>query len=205
VVGHHIPRSVTLHQQGEILLRSRWFPFTAEEDFTLDPVGFEWTASVRLAGIPLARARDSLSEGRGRMLVRLLGRFTVVDETGPEMDQGALMRWLNETMWFPHVWATNRISWTPIDDTSALGRMAVGEQEVGAEFRFDREGRLVDFRADRYRLDGDHTELTAWSTPLSEHTRFEGVEVPSYGRAVWSPEGEKLEYIRIRITSVRYR
>ncbi|MDH3684175.1 MAG: hypothetical protein OEV40_30005, partial [Acidimicrobiia bacterium] len=169
-----------------------------------DPAGFEWKATVKLAGLPLARALDSLSDGRGRMHVRLLGVFTVVDEVGPEMDQGAVMRWLNETMWFPHVWATDTISWTPVDDTSAVGEMSVGPLTAGAEFRFDGEGRLVDFRADRYRIEGSRNELTPWSTPLSEHSRFDGVEVPSYGRAVWAPEDEDLEYIRIGITHIRY-
>lgn len=204
VVGRQVPARVTLRQQGEILLRGRWFPFTADEDYTVDPAGFEWRATVKFAGLPLARAEDSLSEGRGRIHVRLLGVFTVVDETGPEMDQGALMRWLNETMWFPHVWVTDAISWTPVDDSSAVGELSVGDQTVKGEFRFDSEGRVVDFRADRYRIEGARSELTPWSTPLSEHGRFDGVEVPSYGRALWAPGAEDLEYIRIGVTHVQY-
>ncbi len=204
VVGRQVPGRVTLRQRGEILLRDKWFPFTAGESYTVDPVGFEWKAMVKLGGLPLARAEDSFSDGQGRMHVRLLGAFTVVDETGPEMDQGALMRWLNETMWFPHVWATDTISWTPIDETSAVGRMSAGDLTVEAEFRFDGDGRLVDFRADRYRIEGSSSELAPWATPLSEHTRFDGVEVPSYGCAVWAPEDEDHEYIRIGITGIGY-
>jgi hypothetical protein len=138
------------------------------------------------------------------MNVRLLGAFTVVDETGPEMDQGTVLRWLNETMWFPAVWATDTISWEPIDDSAAIGSISVGDLSVQAEFLFDEDGRLVDFRADRYYVDGSHALLTPWSTPLDSYGHFEGLELPLSGRAVWAlPDGD-LEYIQIRVTDIRY-
>jgi hypothetical protein len=204
VIGQPVPKRVALQQRGQILLRDRWFPFAADETYTLDPPGFKWRGAVKPAGIPIARARDSLADGRGRMHVRLLGLFTVVDETGPEMDQGALMRWLNETMWFPHVWATGLISWEPIDDTAALGSMSAGGTSVTAEFRFDTEDRLVDFHADRYRIDDNGAVLVRWATPLTAHRRFGGIEVPSEGKALWALDEGDLEYIRIEIAGIRY-
>lgn len=204
VLGNPIPRRVRLRQRGEILLRERWLPFTADEVYTLDPPAFEWTAGIKRAGLPLARAKDSLAGGRGRMHVRLLNLFTVVDATGPEMDQGSLLRWLNETMWFPHVWATDVITWQPIDDVSAVGRVSVGGTTVEAEFRFDGEGRLLDFRADRHRIDGEVAALTPWRTPIAGHGRFAGIEVPNRGSALWELEPGDLEYIRLQITDIQY-
>ncbi len=205
VVGAEVPTTVTLQQRGEILIRDRWLPFTADQDYTLDPPGFQWRATVRLAKLPVALAVDSLDAGKGWMHVRLFGVKTVVDETGSEMDQGALMRWLNETVWFPQVWATDLISWEPIDDTSAMGSVTVGGLTVSAEFRFDGEGRFVDFRADRYRATDRGFELDRWATPISAHASFGGFEVPSAGRAVWLLDSGELEYIRLQITDLHYR
>ena len=204
VLGHPIPQRVQLRQRGEILLRDRWLPFTAGETYTLDPPSFEWKAVVRMAGLPIARAKDSLVGGRGRMHVRLLNLITVVDATGTEMDQGALMRWLNETMWFPQVWATDVISWQPVDDVSAIGRVSAGDATVEAEFRFDSKGRLVDFRGDRYRVEGDTAALSPWRTPITGHGSFAGVEVPIGGYAVWELEDGDLEYIRLQVTDIEY-
>ena len=142
VIGRPIPSTVDLRQVGEILLRDRWFPFTAAESYRVDTPAFEWRGTVGMFGLPLAKARDTLADGRGRMHVRLLGLKTVVDESGPEMDQGSLMRWLNETMWFPHVWATPLISWTSIDGNSAGGSVTAGATTAEAEFVFDDDGRL---------------------------------------------------------------
>lgn len=204
VVGTEVPESVRLRQRGEILLRGRWFPFSADQSYTLDPPGFQWMARVTLARLPLALAEDTLDDGRGRMHVRVLGLISVVDATGPEMDQGSLMRWLNETMWFPQAWATDMIAWKPIDDTSAIGSLSADGLEVEAEFRFDAEGRLVDFRADRYRAVDGGFELAEWATPLSAHSSFAGLEVPSAGHASWILAGDENEYIRLQITDLHH-
>lgn len=206
IIGREIPAAVTVLQEGQI--RSgpdrRWLRFTAQEEYTVDTPGFVWNAALKIGGLTAGRATDSLEDGRGRMHVRLAGLFTVVDAAGPEMDQGTLMRWLNETMWFPAVWATTVVSWEPIDEHSAIGSVSVGDSSARAEFRFDQDGRLVDFRADRYRDVGSGFEMTPWSTPLTEHDRFNGIELPSYGSAVWILDEGDLEYIRIRVTDVRY-
>jgi len=201
VIGRPIPSTVDLRQVGEILLRDRWFPFTAVESYRVDTPAFEWRGTVGMFGLPLAKARDTLADGRGRMHVRLLRLKTIVDESGPEMDQGSLMRWLNETMWFPHVWATPLISWTSIDGNSARGSVTAGATTAEAEFVFDDDGRLVDFRADRYRATDQGMVRSPWATPITGHAAFDQVEVPSEGRALWLPDDE---YIRIRLTGIRY-
>jgi Family of unknown function (DUF6544) len=204
-VGAEVPETVTLRQRGELLIRNRWFPFTAVQSYTLDPPGFRWRARVKVARLPLAIAEDSLEHGSGRMHVRVLGLVPVVDATGPEMDQGSLMRWLNETMWFPQAWTTDVISWRPLDENSAIGSVSAGGHDVEAAFRFDDDGRLVDFRADRYRAVGGGFELAEWATPLSAHSSFAGVEVPSAGHASWILDDGESEYIRLQITDVHYR
>lgn len=206
LVDGEVPVGVRVLQRGEIRNGpdGRWLRFTAEEDYTLDPPGFVWNAALRVAGMRAGRATDSLVSGRGRMRVKLLGVFNVVDASGPEMDQGSLMRWLNETMWFPAVWATEAISWVPVNDNVAIGSAAVGDLTASAEFHFDDDGPLVEFRADRFRDVGSRFEMTPWYTPLVEHRDFQGVELPSVGSAVWTFDHGDLEYIRIRVTDVSY-
>ena len=206
VVGNDIPTSVRIRQKGRI--RSKpggpWMNFAAREEYSLADPGFEWKATMKVAGVPVGRATDSLRDGRGAMHVRVLGLFVVVDATGPEMDQGSLMRWLNETMWFPAVWATDVVSWEPLDRQSAIGSVTAGDREVKAEFRFDQDGRLVDFVADRFQDTGHGFQMAAWSTPLTAYHRFGGYELPSAGSAVWHLEDGPFEYIQLRLTDAAY-
>lgn len=206
VVGSDLPKKVTVRQRGRIRTtpESRWLTFRAVEEYGVSEPSFTWHAGLRIAGMTLGRATDSLENGRGRMHVRLLGRFDVVDASGPEMDQGSAMRWLNETMWFPAVWAADQIAWDPVDDHAAIGAVTIGDVTASAEFRFDDDGRLVDFASDRYRGTDDGFVLTPWRTPITGHQVFEGIEMPTSGTAVWDlPEGP-FSYIEIQIDGVAY-
>lgn len=206
VVGQRVPQAVTLSQDGQIRAstEAKWLRFKARETYTINPPSFTWKAALKIGGITLGRATDTLEQGRGRMHVRLLGLKDIVDATGPDMDQGSVMRWFNETMWFPAVWATDLISWQPIDDNTALGSLTVGDQTVEAEFRFDSDGRFVDFRADRYRDIGDGFEVRPWRTPITGHSNFNGIELPARGSGVWELDDGDFEYIQIRVTDVGY-
>ncbi len=206
VVGTAVPRGVTVRQEGQIRSSAdrKWLRFTAHEVYGVDSPEFIWTAALKIGGVTAGRATDSLERGAGRMRVKLLGLFTPVDATGPEMDRASLMRWLNETMWFPAVWATDVIHWEAIDDTSAIGSVTAGGITQQGVFVFDAEGRLLDFRADRERDTGSGFEMTPWSTPVTDYAVFNGIEVPSAGSAVWSlPDGD-FEYIQLAITDVKH-
>jgi hypothetical protein len=206
LVGRPVPGAVTVLQDGRIRssAEAKWLRFKARETYTIDPPGFTWRAALKIGGVTAGRATDTLAAGRGRMHVRLLGLKDIIDATGPEMDQGSAMRWLNETMWFPAVWATDVIRWQPIDDDSAIGSTTVGEQAVEAEFQFDPEGRLIDFRADRHRAIDDGFEVRPWRTPITEHANFNGIRLPARGSGVWELDDGDFEYIQIRVTDVRY-
>jgi hypothetical protein len=206
VVGTPIPKAVAIRQRGRIRSApdQRWLPFKAKEAYSLDPPAFTWRASLKAGPLTVGRAVDTIEGRTGRMHVKLLGMFTLVDAQGPEMDQGALMRWLNETMWFPAVWVTPTIRWEPVDDRTALGSVSAADLTVRGEFRFDAAGRLVDFAADRYRSTDSGFELTPWSTPLTDHAEFDGITVPSVGSGMWHLDGGDFEYVQIEVTDVTH-
>ncbi len=205
VIGTPIPRTVRIRQEGRIRssAESRWLRFKAQQTYEVAVPGFEWIAKLKMGGLTTAKARDSLRSGVGRMHVKLLGMFDVVDGSGPEIEQGSLMRWLNETMWFPAVWTTELIKWHDGNGDTAFGSVTVGDLTAEAEFVFD-EGRLVDFRADRYRDTGDGYELHPWSTPLTDHRRMAGIELPVAGSAYWHLPGGAFDYIQLRLTGIDY-
>jgi hypothetical protein len=205
-VGTRIPKRVTVRQKGKLRIGTGgvWLPFTAEQKYRVNRVEFLWKATLRAGGIPIGVAADWLRHGHGHMHVQVAKWFTAVDATGPEMDQGALMRWLNETMWFPGVWVTDVVSWEPIDATSAVASVTAGGLTAKGEFRFARDGCVVDFVGDRYRTVKDGYELRRWSTPITGRARFENIEVPSAGTGVWMLEDGDFEYIRLKVTDIRH-
>ncbi|MCH8559276.1 DUF6544 family protein [Nesterenkonia sp. DZ6] len=203
VVGKPIPSTVRLQQEGELLVGDLgWLPFTAEEYYSTQPPAFVWKANTRIApGLPVI-GKDSYLDGRGALEMRVLGLVPVARDTGPEMDEGDLLRYLNEILWFPAGSLIPEITWDPIDDGAARATMSYGGVSGTATFFFDREGRPTNMIAERY--DRDYGAVLPWSTPMNAYGEFDGVRVPTEGEAAYSRENGDFSYIRLTITDVNY-
>ncbi len=203
VVGKDRPAVVRLKQEGELRLGDRgWFPFTAEEYYTTDPPGYVWSVKMEMAPLVYVVGRDAYIGGKGSMDMRLFGLVSVAKESGPDMDVGALLRYLNEIMWFPAAAISPYITWEAIDTESALATMSYGGVSASATFFFDEQGRLTNMTAERY--DREDGKDNLWSTPLTDYGEFAGVRVPVEGEAVYARDTGDYPYIRLRITEVEY-
>ena len=204
VVGQERPTTIRLKQEGRFRTGEGrgWMPFTAEEYYTTDPPGFVWTTTMRMAPLLSIVGRDRYVGGHGSIEMRLLGLVPVAAADGPELDQGALLRYLNETMWFPAAVLGPSITWEAIDATSARATMSYGGVTASAIFVFDGEGRPVDMVAERYDL--GRGRLETWSTPIRAYGAFGGIRIPTEGEGLWRYDTGDFSYIELRITEVEY-
>jgi hypothetical protein len=207
VIGRPFVGTVRLTQTGQIqaAVGQPWLPLRAEQHFSVQPPGFVWQAVVPARALPLLRAKDSFFGGRGRMLITAAGLVPMVDATGPEFDQGEMLRFLSEMMWFPTAFLGANVSFAPVDDGSTRVSLThAGRTATGTIF-VDDDGKMTRIEADRYYAGESGTpSLQRWSTPVDEYGEFNGLRIPVRARAVWNLPGGDLEYIRVTITQVRY-
>lgn len=206
VIGTPLVHSVHLRQRGSMLANRHgsWMPFEAEQWYTTDPPGFVWAARAGVGPIPLIRGRDMYVDGRGHMIIKAGSIFTIVDASGDEMNQGALMRYLSEMIWFPGAFLGHNVSFEGIDDSSARVTLSDRGTSVSGTMHFDDDGQLTEFVAERYRLVKGGYELATWSTPVTGYGELAGLRLPVRGKARWKlPEGD-LEYIDVEITELDY-
>lgn len=202
VEGRHVPASVTLHQVGRLRMANDkpWLPFTAEEDFGTGPPVFSWRARVRYSGVPLVRAWDSYVGGRGRMRIRLAHVLTIGDLSGAELDQAALLRYLNEMAWFPAAFLLGNVSWEEIDDHSARVTITDSGLTASGVLTFGRDGRPIEFTAPRHRhLGKGRFSLQPWATPFTDYDVLDGVRVPTAGWAEFRTAAETVKYIELEL------
>jgi len=206
IIGKEIIGTVRLKQKGFMRMREgqKWMPLEAEEYYTTDPPGFIWYGSIEFAPFLSVKARDMLSEGKGAMLVKLLGLIGIADASGPEMNQASLLRYLSETIWFPTAFLSGYIQWEPIDTNSAKATISVDGLTASAGFYFNESGELENFIAERYRDEGGQLELRTWSTPITEYKEINGIRMPSKGDAVWNLSSGDLKYIEVELTDIEY-
>jgi hypothetical protein len=154
--------------------------------------------------LPFALGRDLYADHAGSILIKVAGMVPLADANGPEIDQGSLMRFLNEMTWFPAAFLGSNVSWRGIDEAHAEVTLTDNGRSVSAVMSFDTDGRPTNFVAERYRTVDGGFELDAWSTPFSAFGQFEGVFVPIAGRGIWSLAAGELSYIEITLTGLEY-
>ncbi|GET34902.1 hypothetical protein PbJCM13498_37650 [Prolixibacter bellariivorans] len=186
-----------ISQKGEIRTdrEQKWMPFRAEQFVSTAKPGFLWRANT----FPVL-VRDMFDGKRGSMRINFLGlRNLAVAETR-EVDQGSLMRYLAEMVWYPTAFLRDEITWHPMDENSAMATIIAGDSTAEGVFHFNAAGEVEMFTAKRYREIHGHFELDKWVAHLEEYREAEGFKIPFKGTISWKlPEGD-LDYFRFELT-----
>jgi Family of unknown function (DUF6544) len=181
-----------------------WMPIRAEQHYTTNPPAFRWKARFKVAGLWLMSGEDIYRAGHGRMFGKVAGLFKVVDFRGDELDQGTMLRYLNEMSWFPIAFLGDNITWQAVDDHTADVSFTDCGRSVSARMFFDDAGHLTDFVAKRFREDRGSFSLDTWSTPMTKYGVLGGLNLPVRGQAVWRLPAGDLPYADLELTEVEY-
>lgn len=208
IVGR--PEILTVHALQRGQMRSSptgaWMPVTAEQYITTREPGFSWFARVRmLPGIELL-GWDSYFQGKGQMRIRALGLFPVADASGPQTDQGSLLRYLGEMIWFPSAALSPRLRWEAIDDISARAIMSDGGNSVEAVFTFTPEGDLQRLEAMRYYQRPGGASLEPWLVQVEPdgYRSFEGIRIPARSRVTWKLKEGDFTWFQLEIRELHF-
>lgn len=150
---------------------------------------------IRFSGFLPVTGRDTYSQGRGRMLIRLLDVFTIEDGTGEEYDTGELVTYLNDAVLLaPSMLLVPEISWAPADSSSFDVSLTDHGRTVTARVIVGEDGAPKDFSTwDRYCYDPDEPKKlmrARWSTPIAGWEVVDGRLQPTGAQAVWHlPKG----------------
>lgn len=204
-VGTVIPERVYLRQKGRIRKSTAtpWMEITAEEYYSMEPPAFIWIGTVNKGGIPVIQVRDKYAQGKGSIQIRPGTVFPLTPVRGERMDQGSLMRYLNEMVfWFPSALLRENITFETIDENTAKIHFTDSGKTVSGTLYFDREGKLVNFRAERFEMNRNRMEI--WETPISAYDKFLGLTLTRKGSGVWKYKEGDLNYIEIELTHLSY-
>jgi hypothetical protein len=203
-IGRARAATVRLKQRGELRTGpdKPWMPVVAEQYFSVDPPGFVWRVDARMMRVLPIAGRDRYAGGHGNMLIKLGSLVTVADGVGPKMDQGALLRFLGEIVWFPSAALSGAISWEAIDARRARATMSYGGTSASAVFTFGADGRFESLTAERYMGAGEGARLETWFIPVTESRVVRGIDMPVRGDAFWKLAAGDFDYYRWEVTDV---
>lgn len=181
-----------------------WMAISGLQYFTAATPGFVWSGRVRPGPLLWIEARDRLYKGRGSMLVKLEWLYTIANAAGPEIDQGASLRWLAEAIWFPYAFVGDAVRWEAVGQDSARATLTQERAQVTSIFEFDDAGRIAVIRAERYRDAGGKAILTPWIGRCSAYREFGPFQAPAHVEVAWILDGVEFVYARFDVTSIVY-
>ncbi len=196
--------AVSTKERGEMRSspEARWIPFTAHQVIDSRRSSFSWEARMSGGGMKWFTITDAYSEGHGHLLVKLGGMVPVKQESGIELDQGELQRYLASSAMCPAMLVKH-----PSLEWSAAGPLTlrVGDRDdpTGATVDLDLgdDGRPLVCRAVRPRLVGKANVMTPWSGRYLDFQEREGQRIASELEVTWQyPEGP-FTYYRGKVVS----
>jgi len=206
VAGQEAVRTLRLKQKGFFRTKpgGKWLPMTAEQYFATSPPAFLWYGRVQALPLFSISAVDSFLDSHGKMLVKFLSLIRVVDASGPEVDQGALLRYLAEIIWFPTAWLSGCIQWESTDAHSAKATLRHAGLTVSAVLHFNEDGLLDQVTAERYWVENGKFALRHWSGRVEDYREVGGMRIPMKVEVLWHLDTGDFSYFRAEITGTEY-
>jgi len=206
IIGKNEIRCARFRQQGQFRtdVKQKWFPLDAAQYVATEMPGFIWFAHMHMAPLVTVSARDRLSGGRGNMLVKLLSLIRLADAAGKEIDQGTLLRYLGEMVWYPTAFLNRNIRWEPVDSRSARAIFTDGDMTVSGLFIFGDGGEVTSFKARRYMSSGNAATLEDWSAEIHDYREVDGIRIPRSAEVIWHLEAGDFSYARLEISDAGF-
>ena len=172
-------------------------PIVGTQYFSADPPALLWTGTVKPSFFMSVSARDKYMKGKGNMLIKLMSAFTIADAGGPELDEGALQRYLAECAWFPTALLPRKnLRWVAIDNQSARAILIDNDVKAEVTFYFNEIGEITKCSCPRYySLEGGKGyEKRSWAGYFRDYKEIHGIRVPTDIEAVWHLDGGDYSY-----------
>ncbi len=203
VVGRPRDRRIQITQAGELQTDPHrpWLLFRARQCSVIDDPAFVWIADVDAGyGLHLA-GNDTYVNGAGSIRIELQSLIPIVNASGANIDQGALIRFLAEIVWCPSAALEPYVSWQAIDDNSARAVMRHRGAEGSGVFHFSANGDVLRIEARRYR--GDVMEDWIVENDPESFAVMDGVRTPCRSTNTWrTATGERWTWLRLEVTAL---
>ncbi|MBB5638399.1 hypothetical protein HDE68_004328 [Pedobacter cryoconitis] len=190
---------VSLLHKGQFKtgLDKAWMDIKGEQYFTIEKPGFIWKGSTNFF-----TARDMYLADKGRLIVSLLSLYNILDGYGDSFNQGELLRWLAESVWFPtNLLPSDELNWIAIDKDTAKLTFSYNGMSLFYIATFNSIGEVIQMETKRYM---NKDKMETWVGKLSGYKEVNGIFVPTIIEAIWRLEKGDFSYAKFNVTKIVY-
>jgi hypothetical protein len=207
VIGKEKINTVRLKQTGEMKTKpeGKWMPFTATQYFTVNEPAFVWTTEVQMMPLVNLTGRDKFEKGHGEMAIKLLSLYKVAyGHDNEKINSATMLRYLAETSWFPTAALSEYIQWETIDSLSAKATFTDNGLKVSGIFKFNEQGDMIAFTADRYYGTDNNAALEKWVVETEDWKDFNGIRIPYKSKITWQLKTGDFNWAKMEITDLGF-
>jgi hypothetical protein len=208
--GSPIIRRCIIFQVGGFRAKpelTEWSRMEARQYFSSHPRGFVWNSSISVAPGISIKVCDSYIDGKGEMKGNLLSTFTFIDEKNKkELNEGALQRYLAESVWFPTALLPSQgVTWEIIAKNKAKATISDSSTTVSLDFEFSDTGEIISvYTPSRYREVSGRYESTPWNGKYSNYIDFKGYLIPQKAEVEWQLKDKVYPYWKATLKEIIY-
>ncbi|MBX2923742.1 MAG: hypothetical protein KF746_16180 [Chitinophagaceae bacterium] len=174
-----------------------WVDIQGEQYFTTEKPGFIWKGVTSMF-----MARDMYIRDTGRLVVSLFSIFNIADGKGEKLDQGELLRWLGESVWFPtNLLPDENLQWTSIDNTSSKLTFSYAGLTIFYIVDFNDIGEITQLRTERYM---GNENLEPWVGKLSDYKEINDIIIPTAIEGIWKLAKGDYSYAKFKVKAIEY-
>lgn len=176
-----VPVLRTWAVSGQATLRFGGIPFPARFRF-IHRAGQDYVhvMDATVFGVPLLKAFESFSGGKARLELPF-----GVTENSDKVNQASNLSLWAESVFLPTVLSENpRVSWEPVDETTARLFVPFGDSEDRLTVSFDPDSGLIS-AVDALRYRGVKDEKTPWHGEYSDWKLLNGILMPTTWQIRW--------------------
>jgi len=209
--GQAIITKGELSQTGQFHMNEteeKWHKFTATQLVVTKRLGFDWDAKIQMFPFIDVFVHDTYLLGEGDLQASILGLFAVAKmHNTPQLNQGELLRFLAEAVWYPtSLLPSQGVVWEAIDQHSSRATLTDGKTTASVVFQFDAEGLITSMRAEArcHSVVGDKLVFMPWVGNFREYSVRNGMRIPLESEVGWEHlEGLRLYFIG-KTTKISY-
>jgi hypothetical protein len=200
VINRPKVKNIQIVFEGQMREKGKdFFPFTCEQYNFFDEPTRLFFMKAKIKGITVP-GYHRYTNGTATMDIRLFGLFSVVKREGQDMDKAETVTLFNDMcLMAPATLIDKRITWLAIDSNSAKGTFTNHEITISAILYFNEIGQLIDFISN----DRDVNSYP-FSTPVSNYQNKNGINIMTYGEAIWHYPDGNFVYGKFNLKEVEY-
>ncbi len=178
-------------------LKKDWVNISGEQYFTTQKPGFIWKGTTSMFV-----ARDSFISDKGGLTATLLSLVNVVNVQGDKYNQGELLRWLSESVWFPtNLLPSEKLNWTSIDSSSAKLSFKYNGLALYFIITFNEKGEISQMVTKRYM---DEKRLETWVIKAIKYEEKNEIIIPTEAEVFWRLKEGDFSYAKFKVQTIEY-